>query len=327
MTRRTRWAVSLLGIALAAWWLADTPPVVLLRAAAEWYGLPQTSSYAPSGGLSARVGFQFRRLLVSWIDHGTAVALRRRLPPMRSGSDVDALIADLSTLDPMLTTQDEVPVPPLQWSNWSAGLGYCDQVNGAVARVLVGRYENAEAYSVWTPSHTFGRVRRSSDGTWVYFDVFPKGFSVFTLDTVGRIVWAHRPVLDSLSRSDSSLMRSYEATRAGFTLNAYAPYFLGHLFARMRRADPPTPPSVFTTPASTSEKRRDEGGPSRALPVTTVVPIGDPSLIRRVIDARYLLLFGDQGAARGRLRALAGPSTIAGRIAAWFADSLNATGR
>lgn len=295
------------------WFMLARPPIAVLAAVAHWYGLPDITSYGPTSSILARARFQGRRALVSWLDYGMAYAIRRRLPDLAERPDVQRLTADLASLDGLIASQLEVPHLPLQWSVWVGGIGFCDQVNGAVARVLAGRYAHVQAYSVFNQGHTFGRVWSAHAHDWIYFDVWPHGYSVFTIGAKGDVQIASRPRTSSGPHLDSLLLRSYGGTREGLVLNEFQPTFVSQLIAK--------------TVGSVGRPRNVRDEARRAIvpnidSIGTGQEVGPAELADSLIDARFRYLFGDSGLALRQLQRIGHRPdawhTIVGTVAAFF---------
>jgi hypothetical protein len=77
------------------------------------------------------------------------------------------------------------------WPALVSGLGYCDQINGAVCSVAAHRFGRVELFALYdrvnlASPHTIGRVWSERRGEWLYFDAAFATPVVFTKDAAGK---------------------------------------------------------------------------------------------------------------------------------------------
>jgi hypothetical protein len=206
----------------------------------------------------------------------------------------------------------------MQWSVWASGIGFCDQLNGAIARVLAGRYRDVQLISVTSPEHTYGRVWSEEKKDWMYFDAWPNGFALFRLGSDGRVVVMQASLPDARPAIDSILRLDYSHAPGGFVLNEYAPTILQQLWLKLRKSRGWGPRAS----ARTAVPVLQSGTSQRTLDVAPSLGRPDAERVRALLDARFALLFGNRDAARRVFSALVvsdeGDSTAVNRIARWY---------
>ena len=109
---------------------------------------------------------------------------------------------------------------PAHWPALIAGVGYCDQINGAVCSLAARYFPKAELIGLYDPvklksPHTIGRVWSEERGEWLYFDAFYREPVVFTRDADGQ------PRFVRLPESTSTISRREVAPAGVYALEGW----------------------------------------------------------------------------------------------------------
>jgi hypothetical protein len=131
--------------------------------------------------------------------------------------------------------QTQVPHLPRRWSSLASGLGWCDQINGAAARVAAHAFKRAQLYALYdaahkTSPHTIGRVWSDGRNDWLYFDAFYETPVVFARKQNGapEFVAMGHTAMRSRGPAPEGVYRL-----RGWVMNEYRPSFGGQIEARL----------------------------------------------------------------------------------------------
>lgn len=213
------------------------------------------------------------------------------LPP--EADDVARVLAILVPLRRALVTQWQVAHEAADWPVALAGLGWCDQLNGAAAIALAPMFGGAEIVGVAghdaRGGHSFGRVWSARQRRWLYFDLWGDAATVLALDARGAPqVLAQRRVGDAAPADvRASLADVYAHTASGFVHNRLSPSFGGYVLDKWRSAVRHLAPAPAPAAAP--------GALSMRLP-----PVGgsDARAAAAYVDGRLRQLEGDTARAR-----------------------------
>jgi hypothetical protein len=164
------------------------------------------------------------------------------------------------------------------------GVGYCDQVNAAVATIGARHFDRTELYAFVDPvtnisPHTIGRVWSEQRREWLYFDAFFADAVLFTKDAAGR----PRYLDTGIARVPSRGIASRAVDRlGGVTLIRFQPTYGSYLLSRLRRSgDPPALSAAQATAA-----------PGRKRPTSPIDDATFRRVARAFVAARIEDLFG-----------------------------------
>jgi hypothetical protein len=217
----------------------------------------------------------------------------------------------------MLAVRDSVVSarPPQQakfiangWPALIAGVGYCDQLNGAVCAVAAQHFPKAELVGLYNPvtlksPHTIGRVWSEQRGEWLYFDAFYREPVIFTRDAKGQP--RYLPLTEKVPVSKREVAPEGTYQLAGWKLTDFPPTFGMYLvrrvtdrFERSRKSAQQDQPVAAAAGAAGAGAGELAARPA-AIPPDPVLRGGtfDDDLYRRVVatyaKARALHLLGE----------------------------------
>jgi hypothetical protein len=210
--------------------------------------------------------------------------------------DVARIAYVLSRAHVRMISAVEVPHRSQDWPVLVAGVGYCDQVNASVCRILAHSFPRAQLFALLDPAtgaspHTIGRVWSEQRKEWLYFDGF-YGQVVFRRTADGGIEILSN--VDADRGSKAEVLRYYRL--GGWVMSEYPstfPAFLANsICKRWRNAPAPEeqpPPQTASASAVTT----------RPVPPVNVDPLPVPDeaashrVAQRYVRARADDLFGD----------------------------------
>jgi hypothetical protein len=224
--------------------------------------------------------------------------------------DVARIAYVLSRANVRMISADEIPHSSQDWPVLVAGVGYCDQVNAAVCRILAHSFPRAQLFALHDPAtgaspHTIGRVWSNERKEWLYFDAFYAQV-VFRRTAGGGI-----EILSNVDNGPNAEVLSYYRL-GGWVMSEYPstfPAFLANSICKRRRSAPTPeeqPPQTASAPALPVT-------PAPTTPVQPVnvvsLPVPDEAASRRVaqtyVRARADDLFGDPNDAKKGYRLVA----------------------
>lgn len=182
------------------------------------------------------------RLLRGYVQNGLAAQVAN---DAGSGTDEEVLMRMMlrvrrSVLNPR--TDEELRFDPRFWPALVAGVGYCDQINGAICLAAAHRFPKAELVGLYDPKtralpHTVGRVWSRTRAEWLYFDAFYAESVIYTRDATGvpKVVLAQAPL--PWSSREPAPEGTYAL--AGWPLGQFHESFAMYIVSRLRPARPP----------------------------------------------------------------------------------------
>jgi len=224
-----RWRRVLLIFALAlAPYLAFfvTPPRAVIKALANRFPVALMTASDTGGGLR-RVA---KRSLEAYVQSALASYLADR-SAVGQEPDQIALGRIMAAVRGTVLSQTQVPHPAKTWSTLASGLGWCDQINAAVAHVAAHAFSKAQIYALYDPAlkmspHTVGRVWSDKRGEWLYFDAFFDVPVIFTRKADGTLnfITTDQRAIPSRGRASMEIYRLH-----GWVMNEYRPSYGGQI--------------------------------------------------------------------------------------------------
>lgn len=274
----------------------------VLRRVAE--ASPSWLAPRPADGAAARLRALAGHTTAMAVQYAAMERLRAAHPAPAASDDVARIMAVLVPLRRALVSQWQVEHAVADWPVALAGLGWCDQVNGAAAIALAPAFGGAALVGVAGrqpgDGHSFGRVWSAREGRWLYFDVWSDGATVLTLDARGvpRILAQQRIGARAPAAVHANLAHVYAGTARGVVHNVIPPSFGGYLAAKwrsgMQRLAPAREaPTAATPPASLA------AAPTSAPPTAVRATAGgDARAAATYLAGRLRQLEGDTASAR-----------------------------
>jgi hypothetical protein len=231
VTRRRLLLLSVSIVTLTVGWVLFVPPPrPVVR------GLVNAFPTAVLTGSDADTGATrvFKRSLHLYVKSALAAYVAEHLD-VGGERDVAALLRVVEGVRAIMLNQIQVPHSAKAWSSIVSGLGYCDQINGAVAHVASHRFRRAQLYALYDAArksspHTIGRVWSDERRDWLYFDA-----SYDTPIMFAKKGDAAPEFVDARGRTDQSrgrpAMELYSLP--GWILNEYRPSVAGQIRAML----------------------------------------------------------------------------------------------
>jgi hypothetical protein len=307
MVRRSLAAALLLAVAAAAGvvFLSITPPQPVARQIL--LTVSDSVLFAPRE--TQRTRYAIHKLVGMYLEYTIAGKMARTAAARTDlHGDVARIAYVLQRANVRMLSAAEVPHDSQDWPVLVAGVGYCDQVNGAVCRILAKSFRNPQLIALRNPStgtspHAIGRVWSNERKEWLYFDGFYTQV-VFRKTPGGGI-----EILSNGPRSATpEALRAYRFP--GVLMNEYPRTFPGFVASTIRKRwrrepapaqqlQPPPPPPVASAPpqaapppgAAPAPPPRDEAASHR--------------IARTYIRARADDIFGDPKEAKKEYLAVA----------------------
>lgn len=256
--RRLRWGLVWASVLLAAGAVLSfvPPPRFVLRSIVE----------RSSGWLMAGDGGRLEGLVRAYVYTGLAAHIAAPILE-EPGQDEEILFRMMAEVRrAMISASRKTTYSPAHWPALIAGVGYCDQINGAVCSVAARHFPKTELIGLYDPAtlqspHTIGRVWSKRRGEWLYFDAFYREPVIFTRDAGGQPRFIRLPESTStVSRREVAPPGIYELdgwTFAEFpsTFGMYAFNRVRARFVRVPTVEPPQPQQE--TAQRDSEQRGD----------------------------------------------------------------------
>jgi len=297
----------LAGLAVAL--LAITPP----QAVSRWILLrvSDRALFVPPETLRVRHGAH--KLLAMYLEYTIAGKMARKAAARGDLHDDVARIAYvLSRANVRMISAAAVPHAAHDWPVLVAGLGYCDQVNAAVCRILAHSFPRAQLFALYDPAtntspHTIGRVWSKERKEWLYFDGFGAQvvFRRMADGSVEMLSNADAPSAEALHAYQLRgwVMSEYPSTFPGFLVNSIHKY---------RESGPPTAeqqrPPAQTASMVAPPLTNTPAGPAPPVDVLRAPPpdhLASHRVARLYVRARADDLFGDRDEAKKEYRAVA----------------------
>jgi hypothetical protein len=216
---------------VAALFVAPPRPVTRQLAVA-------TSSWMMDSGVTGgRILGMVKRLTAGYVQTAIAADIAARLDSGQAGDDVRNLARIITFVREHMLTATEFVHHPGPHAALVRGVGFCDQVNAAVATIAAAHFERAELFALVDPltnvsPHTIGRVWSSERREWLYYDAFYADAVVFTKDAAGRPHYIDAGIARVPSRGATS--RAVDRL-GGATLVQFEPTYGSYLVTRVRR--------------------------------------------------------------------------------------------
>ena len=281
------------------------PPLQVVRlitlASSRWI----LTDYDAGGGLHA----DGRKVIASWLSNAYAARLAEEIDATGARDDVQRIEQAVRKVQLHILTGDQVPHDPSSWPVLISGIGYCDQINSVVCRILVHWFPRAEIFALYDPAiksfpHTVGRVWSPTRREWLYFDATYDRPLIYRRKSPGEIeiLNPHAAVFDT-TRLHPVSVSLYALD--GSVMNAYQPSYFAWVFSRAVKPVVP-PQETVVTPSS----------PSPPVPESrTPVPPTNDAVFSKIrseyLEARIDDLCGDEREA-DRLYRLVANSSSAG---------------
>jgi hypothetical protein len=297
--------MALLGAAALAL-LAVTPPRMVARQIL--LTVSDDALFAPAE--TERTRYAVHKLVGMYLEYTIAGKMARTAAARTDLHDDVARIAFvLGRANARMLSAAEIPHASQDWPVLVSGVGYCDQINGAVARILAHSFPHAQLFALRDPStgtspHTIGRVWSNERNEWLYFDGF-----------YAQVVFRKLPAggVEVLSNADADrglgagVLGVY--AYPGWVMSEYPPTFPAFLASSIGKRwhpweAPPLSPQTASAPVA-------QAAPVAAVPpiAATLAPPPDEAASHRVaktyVQARADDLFGDPEQAKKRYRAVA----------------------
>lgn len=207
-----------------------TPPRVVIKALANAFPVAlMTESDTASG-----VRLVAKRSLELYVQSALASYLADRSAVGREPDHI-ALARIMTAVRENVLTQTQVFHTARTWSSLASGLGYCDQINAAVARVAAHTFRKAQIYALYdatrkTSPHTIGRVWSDERRDWLYFDAFFDVPIMFARKADGTLdfITTEERTMPSRGRAPMEIYRLH-----GWVMNEYRPSFGGQVGVKL----------------------------------------------------------------------------------------------
>jgi hypothetical protein len=207
-----------------------TPPRAVLKALTNAFPVALMTESDTASGVR-RVA---RRSLEVYVQSALASYLADRRAVGREPDHI-ALARIMAAVRDNVLTQTQVPHPARTWSPLASGLGYCDQINAAVARVAAHTFRKAQIYALYdatrkTSPHTIGRVWSDERRDWLYFDAFYDVPVMFVRKADGALdfITTEERAMPSRGRAPMEIYRLH-----GWVMNEYRPSFGGQIGVKL----------------------------------------------------------------------------------------------
>jgi hypothetical protein len=256
---------------------------------------------------SSRKGLEY--LVNLYIQYNISDLFRARvldeIPPKLS--NIKWMLRALTEIKLRMFSQQDLLHKPAPISDFLLGVGWCDQINAAAARVLSTYFDEAEVYALadqnGQSNHTIGRVLDRRRGSWLYFDIWGSNIVIFEKNFGLPVhVLALRSIdvdVGTPQTSASSLERLYrQQVFNGWTLSTVKPSFWQQVAAKsLNQIARPRAASNSTYPLMSVQEHSVVETPLEAPPnsINTIVP--DGQLGEAFFKARIALLCGHSNVA------------------------------
>lgn len=210
------------------------PPICAVRslavAASPWL----VTGASPEDG---RVVANAKRLVGAWVQLNLAGAIAERIGRGASSEEETLHRAMLLVRDKVISGH-EFSHYPHSGPVLIAGLGYCDQVNGAVALIAARHFKTAQIYALYDAKqkrspHTVGRVWSDKRRDWIYFDAFFDVPVMYTIGHDGKPSYIAQPPVRPLPKRSTPDRTLYALP--GWVLADYPTDIVTYVLARSSR--------------------------------------------------------------------------------------------
>lgn len=241
------------------------------------------------------------RLVGAYVNTSLAAHIADRVTA-GAGSDEEALFRIVSTVRDHVLNQSQFDHIPRAWPVLVSGVGYCDQINGAVAIIAARRFAQAQLYAAYdrklmTTPHTVGRVWSLQRGDWLYFDAFYDVPLIFTKAADGTPQFLKGGAAKPVARRGTPRYSAYALP--GWVIAEFKPTFAAYLWNRV--ATRVAPAAVATQTAAAPVLSPLGTFPPAPIPVQTQF---DDDAYAKIstdfVDARISDLLGEPSTAAYR---------------------------
>jgi hypothetical protein len=309
--RKLRWVKAILAVAgcfgLTIVCLSINPPQSLLRVlmrANSSHLLAAHPSLSPLAG-------PIQRLVPTYFEFALAARIAARVAAHGDTDDVARIDYALRRVQIRVLNGIQVPHDSRSWPPLVAGIGYCDQVNGAACEILAHFYNRPELYAFYDPvqnisPHAVGRVWSKSRQEWLYFDAFCDRPVVFRRRADQSIEILNHPQVTFPARKQPPL----DAYRlSGWVLNRYSATYPKYLIYKAYSAAFGDAEGPIPVTESAVNAAAPAAGPPVETPTADAGPKADAGLYTRIasayVRARADDLLGSRDQAKERYRAIA----------------------
>jgi hypothetical protein len=216
-----------------------------------------------------------------------------------AGSDEEALFRIVSTVRDHVLNHSQFDHIPRAWPVLVSGVGYCDQINGAVAIIAARRFQQAQLYGAYdkklmTTPHTVGRVWSSQRKDWLYFDAFYDVPLIYTKAADGTPHFLQPGAANRVVRRGAPDYSTYALP--GWVIAEFKPTFGAYLWNRVAARVAPAaavPTQTEATPALSAL------GTFQPAPIPAKTRFNDDAYAKistDFVDARISDLLGEPSA-------------------------------
>ncbi|HTL01291.1 MAG TPA: hypothetical protein VL243_03665 [Vicinamibacterales bacterium] len=207
-----------------------TPPRPVIKALANTFPVALMTASDSDGGLR----FVAKRSLEAYVQSALASYLADR---NAVGQEPEQIVLGriMAAVRETVLSQTQVPHPARTWSTLASGLGWCDQINAAVAHVAAHAFRKAQIYALYDPTrrtspHTIGRVWSDERGDWLYFDAFFDVSLIFTRKEDGTLnfIATDQRAIPSRGKAPREIYRLH-----GWVMNEYRPSYGGQIGVKL----------------------------------------------------------------------------------------------
>jgi hypothetical protein len=255
---------------------------------------------------SEGAGYALYKIVGMYLEYTIAGKMARTAAAQRDlHGDVARIAFVLERAQQRMLSAAEVPHDPQDWPVLVAGVGYCDQVNAAICRILAHSFPRAQLFALYDPAtnsspHAIGRVWSNERHEWLYFDGFYRRV-VFRKTADGNV----EILSDAGTRRAKSTIDALPWYRlGGWVMSEYPSTYPMYVASNIRKRwqSRESPPPVLPPPAQTSPAlAAPPPAPAAPPPVTDTAPPPPPpnidaashSIAKAYVRARADDLFGD----------------------------------
>lgn len=286
-SRKTRFAfvTILMLVAAAATVLFVTPPTPVLRLLVKATSMSLMTGHETEDG---RVTGAAKRLLRGYVQTSFAAHVAQRAVDA-GGSDEEILgRMMLAARQSVLYPRERTRYDPKYWPALVAGIGYCDQTNGAVCLMAARYFEKSELIALYSAKnlitpHSVGRVWSKRRGEWLYFDAFYETPVIYTRAPNGKANFIASHDRAAIPARPPAPAGIYELP--GWRISDFPRTFGAYMMARLR----PEPPPVRVAAAPAKPEQKLEQKPKqkpKAAPLVAAKPAPPQSAQTRSAEPR-----------------------------------------
>jgi hypothetical protein len=295
-------AALLAGVVLTL--LSITPPRAVARR--MLLAVSDRALFPPSDTGGAM--YALHKLVAMYLEYTIAGKMARTAAARRDlHGDVARIAFVLQRAQVRMLSAKDIPHDSQDWPVLVAGVGYCDQINAAVCRILAHSFPRAQLFALRDPvtnssPHTIGRVWSNERNEWLYFDAFDAQV-VFHKTAAGDV--------EILSDGEASAAEALPLYRlGGWVMNEYPstyPMFLANSIRKRWRNEPgPEEPPPQTASVPPPQVTTLAAPPVNAAPAPAATDeAASHRVARTYVRARADDLFGDPNEAKKEYRLVA----------------------